>query len=137
MIISEKDYVSEFQEEIFQVKLLDNSLEKIKNKILKNLSDHQIINSLDLNEFKATNPKLFDEINELERIHIKGLKEGEKKLFFKQILNNLRLPFLVDERKTIQKEIIESSGSEISENLLKRYNKITDEIKNLRNKDLE
>ncbi len=137
MIISEKDYVSEFQEEIFQVKLLDNTLEKLKNKILKNLSDQQLINSLCVNDFKETNPKLFDEINALERIHIKGLKEGEKKLFFKQILNNLRLPFLVDERKIIQKEIIESSDNVISENLLKRYNKLSNEIKNIRNKDLE
>ena len=137
MIISEKDYVSEFQEEIFQVKLQDNTLEELKNKILKNLSDQQLINSWFVNDFKDTNPKLFDEINELERIHIKGLKEGEKKLFFKQILNNLRLPILVDERKIIQKEIIESSDSIISESLLKRYNKLSNEIKNIRNKDLE
>ena len=137
IIISEKDYVSEFQEEIFQVKLLDNSLEKIKNKILKNSSDQEIINSWNINDLKDENPKLFDEINELERIHTKGLKEEEKKLFFKQILNNLRLPFLVDERKIIQKKIIDSSDNVISENLLKRYNKITDEIKNIRNKDLE
>ena len=137
MIISEKDYVSEFQEEIFQVKLLNNTLEELKNKILKNLSDQQLINSWFVNDFKDTNPKLFDEINELERIHIKGLKEGEKKLFFKQILNNLRLPILVDERKIIQKEIIESSDSVISESLLKRYNKLSNEIKNIRNKDLE
>ena len=136
MIISDIDYVSEFQEEIFQIKLQDNTLEQIKNRVLKNFSDQQIVNSWDINDLKDTNPKLFDEINELERIHIKGLKEEEKKLFFKQVLNNLRLPLLVDERNLIQKEIIESSDSVISENLLKRYNKISDEIKNIRNKDL-
>ena len=85
MIISEKDYVSEFQEEIFQVKLLDNTLEELKNKILKNLSDKQLIYSWFVNDFKDTNPKLFNEINELERIHIKGLKEGEK-LFLNKFL---------------------------------------------------
>ncbi len=137
MIISDKEYVAEFQEEIFQVKLFENTLENIKNQILENFSDQQSSKTLNISDIKVLYPKLFSEINELEKIHIKGLKEEEKKIFFKQILNNLRLPYLVDERKIIQKEIIESSESVISENLLKRYNKISDEIRNIRNKDLE
>ena len=73
----------------------------------------------------------------MKETHLRGLNTKEKDLFFKQILNNLRLPFLIDERYEIKKEILECGKSTISENLLKRYNKISTEIKNIQNKNLE
>ena len=61
----------------------------------------------------------------------------KKKIFFKQILNNLRLPVLINERELIQKEIIEEKNSLISENLLKKYTRISEEIRVIQNKDIE
>ena len=80
---------------------------------------------------------LLNEIKELKKTHAASLNEEEKKVFFRQILNNLRLPNLLKERKFIEKQIIESSEKLISENLLNKYNKISSEIKNIQNKRLE
>ena len=63
-----------------------------------------------------------------------NLNKEEKKVFFRQILNNLRLPNLLEERKLIEKQIVESTEKLISENLLKKYNEISSEIKNIQNK---
>ncbi len=112
-------------------------LEKVKKQVLDNLSSQNEKDIKRIDHYKNLYPKLFNEIKELERTHILSLNEEGKKIFFKQILNNLRLPYLIDERKSIQQEIIESKKNLISENLLKKYNKISDEIKNIRNKDLE
>ena len=80
---------------------------------------------------------MLSEIKELKKTHASSLNEEEKKVFFKQILNNLRLPNLLDERTLIEKQMVESSEKVISENLLKKFNKISHEIKNIQNKSLE
>ena len=61
----------------------------------------------------------------------------KKKLFFRQILNNLRLPILIYERKLVKKEILTNKDNQISEDLLKKHNKLSEEIKLIRNKDLD
>ena len=40
-------------------------------------------------------------------------------------------------RNIIEKQIVESTEKLISENLLKKYNEISSEIKNIQNKSLE
>ena len=47
------------------------------------------------------------------------------------------MPVLLDERKSIQKEIIDEKNTEISNNLLKKYSRISEEIKIIQNKDIE
>ena len=89
------------------------------------------------NKYKSLTSNLLSEIKELKKTHAASLNEEEKKVFFRQILNNLRLPNLLEERKFIEKQIIESSEKIISENLLNKYNKISSEIKNIQNKRLE
>ena len=89
------------------------------------------------NKFNSLTQNLLSEIKELKKTHAASLNEEEKKVFFRQILNNLRLPNLIEERKLIEKQIIESSAKLISENLLNKYNKISSEIKNIQNKRLE
>ena len=76
-------------------------------------------------------------MQELQKTHLDNLTIREKNKLFRQILNNLRLPVLLDERKSIQKEIIDEKNSEISNNLLKKYSKISEEIKIIQNKDIE
>ena len=89
------------------------------------------------NNYKELAPNLLSEVKELKNTHTSSLNEEEKKVFFRQILNNLRLPNLLEERKLIEKQMVESSAKVISANLLKKYNKISYEIKNIQNKSLE
>ena len=137
MIILNEKFLTEFEEEVFQVSLTNQVLEKIKKKVLEDFSNQVKINKKNIEYYKNIYPKLFEEITELKKTHIMGLSDEEKRIFFKQILNNLRLPYLMNERVSIQKEIIKSNESFISDNLLKKYNKISEEIKNIRNKNLE
>ena len=90
-----------------------------------------------VDSYKEKNPAFYHEMQELQKTHLDNLTIGEKNKLFRQILNNLRLPVLLDERKSIQKEIIDEKNSEISNNLLKKYSKISEEIKIIQNKDIE
>ncbi len=137
MIIFYKKYLEDYYEEIFQIKLSNELLDKLKTEVLK---DHALESKKFLEEENNSNklaPNLLSEIKELKKTHASNLNEHEKKVFFRQILNNLRLPNLLQERKLIKKQIVESSEKIISENLLKKYNKISAEIKNIQNKSLE
>ena len=44
------------------------------------------------NKYKSLTPNLLSEIKELKKTHATSLNDEEKKVFFRQILNNLRLP---------------------------------------------
>ena len=137
MIIFYKNYLTDYHEEIFQIKLSNEILEVIKTEILKNYDSESKYIDEEENKYKNLTPILLSEIKELKKTHAASLNEEEKKVFFRQILNNLRLPNLLEERKIIEKQIIESSEKLISENLLNKYNKISSEIKNIQNKRLE
>ena len=109
----------------------------VKTEVLKNYDAESKYIHEEENKYKSLTPNLLSEIKELKKTHAASLNEEEKKVFFRQILNNLRLPNLLEERKLIEKQIIESSEKLISENLLNKYNKISSEIKNIQNKRLE
>ena len=137
MIIFYKNYLADYHEEIFQIKLSNELLDNVKTEVLKDytLESKKIFE--EENNYKKLAPNLLSEIKELKKTHASNLNEHEIKVFFRQILNNLRLPNLLRERKLIKKQIVESSEQLISENLLKKYNKISSEIKNIQNKSLE
>ena len=137
MIIFYKNYLTDYQEEIFQIKLSNGILEAVKTEVLKNYDAESKYIYEEENKYKSLTANLLIEIKELKKTHVASLNEEEKKVFFRQILNNLRLPNLLEERKFIEKQIIESSEKLISENLLNKYNKISSEIKNIQNKRLE
>ena len=137
MIIFYKNYLTDYHEEIFQIKLFNRALDVVKTEVLKNYEAESKYIHEEENKYKSLTPNLLSEIKELKKTHATNLNEEEKKVFFRQILNNLRLPNLIEERKFIEKQIIESSEKLISENLLNKYNKISSEIKNIQNKRLE
>ena len=134
MIIFYKNYLTDYYEEIFQVKLCDEILEELKIEVLKKYSEQSKYVQDEENTYKSLSPNLLSEIKELKKTHVMNLNKEEKKVFFRQILNNLRLPNLLEERKLIEKQIVESTEKLISENLLKKYNEISSEIKNIQNK---
>ena len=137
MILLNNQYLNEFHEEIFDVKLVDSNLSEEMQKILKAFNENPNSELLDIEKFKTSNLRFYQEILELKKTHLDSLVENEKKIFFKQILNNLRLPVLINERELIQNEIIEGKNSLISENLLKKYTRISEEIRKIQNKDIE
>lgn len=137
MILIDKKYFNENEEEIFKIKLSDKNLEKEKLKIISNLSDRNYINIESIEKYKELNPTFYSELDELRKTHLIGLDNNEKNLLFKQVINNLRLPILIDERKTIEKEILAADEKIISDNLLRKYHQISKEISNIKNKDLE
>ena len=137
MIIFYKNYLTDYHEEIFQIKLSNELLENFKTDVLKNFTTESEFILEEQNNYKKVAPILLSEIKELKQTHAVTLNDEEKKVFFRQILNNLRLPNLLEERKSIEKQMVESSAKIISENLLKKYNKISLEIKNIQNKSLE
>ncbi len=137
MIIFYKNQLTDYHEEIFQIKLLNEQLENVKTEVLKNFTAESKLVLEEENYNKKLDPNLFIEIKELKKTHATSLNEEEKKVFFRQILNNLRLPNLLEERRLIEKQMVESSEKVISANLLKKYNKISYEIKNIQNKSLE
>ena len=137
MIMFYREYLIDYHEEIYQVKLCDKTLEEVKIDVLKNnvLESNYIYEEENMRKSLPSN--LLSEIKELKKTHVVSLNKEEKKVFFRQILNNLKLPNLLEERELIGKQIVESSEKLISENLLKKYNKISLEIKNIQNKSLE
>ncbi len=137
MISSEEKFLNQFQEEIYEVKLSDSRLEEKKKKILDIFFNKKFQDTDLTNIIKELDSNFYSEINELKETHLRGLNTKEKDLFFKQILNNLRLPFLIEERFEIKKKILECGKNLISDNLLKRYTKISTEIRNIQNKNLE
>tara|TARA_B100001248_G_C27381280_1_gene457087 strand:+ start:427 stop:2187 length:1761 start_codon:yes stop_codon:yes gene_type:complete len=137
MIIFYKNYLTDYHEEIFQIKLSNELLENVKAEVLKSYTTESKFFFEEEKNYKKLAPNLLSEIKELKKTHASSLNEEEKKVFFKQILNNLRLPNLLDERTLIEKQMVESSEKVISENLLKKFNKISHEIKNIQNKSLE
>ena len=52
-----------------------------------------------LETYQEINPKFFQDLFYLKNTHLKNLKEEEKKVFFKHLLRNLRLPIVENERK--------------------------------------
>lgn len=137
MILLNNNYLSEFNEEIFEVKLSDESLKNEMKEILRDYTEKKNSFVLIVDSYKEKNPVFYHEMQELQKTHLDNLTIPEKNKLFRQILNNLRLPVLLDERKSIQKEIVDEKNSEISNNLLKKYSRISQEIKIIQNKDIE
>ncbi len=137
MILLNNNYLSEFNEEIFEVKLSDEILKKEMKEILRAYTEKKNSFVLIVDSYKGKNPAFYHEMQELQKTHLDNLTIREKNKLFRQILNNLRLPVLLDERKSIQKEIIDEKNTEISNNLLKKYSRISEEIKIIQNKDIE
>ena len=60
-----------------------------------------------------------------------------KLFFFQQILINLKLPELQTEVDKLKELILETSDDNKQSELISKYNKLVQEIKNIKNKELE
>ena len=57
--------------------------------------------------------------------------------FFESILNNVKLPNLIQERDLIKKKIMENRNSQISDENIKKYESLNQEIKIILGKEME
>ena len=152
-----KEKIQEFTNEkliiifmIFENKLVQNNLEqvsvlKFKNENLNKIKDDlfrkvfvENIN-VDSSLLKSIVNQFFpiDEINSFQKTHLGGLDKKEKAVFFQQILINLKLPELQTEVDKLKELIIVTSDDKKQSELICKYNKIVQEIKNIKNKELE
>jgi len=137
ILIHDRKILLKFFEEISNVKLKDDALESRRVKIIQIFSESnfQFEESYSFEELFDKNFNI--EINELKITHLDNVNDGEKEVFFKNIINNIRLPELLKEREIIKKEILLNENSELPENLLLRYKNLNNEIQDIQNKKIE
>ena len=73
----------------------------------------------------------------MNKTHLASLNKNEKLIFLQQILNNLKLPELQNEVDRLKESILNTNDNDKQLDLINKYNKILQEIKNIKNKELE
>ncbi len=137
ILIYERKILLKYFEEISNIKLKDEALESRRVKIIQIFSERNF-QFEESNSFEELFDKNFNlEINELKITHLDNVNDGEKEIFFKNIINNIRLPVLLKEREIIKKEILLNENSELPESLLLRYKNLNNEIQDIQNKKIE
>tara|TARA_B100000579_G_scaffold435880_1_gene460285 strand:- start:1361 stop:3121 length:1761 start_codon:yes stop_codon:yes gene_type:complete len=137
-MIFESNIINEFIEEISKIRLTNHELEKIKKRIIELSSQNQYIFDLHkLRDLNENSEVFFKEIEELKKTHLKGLEFEEKNTILKQILNNLKLPELIKERKDLKEKILTTKDKDKQNQLIRQYDEILIEIKSIKNKQLE
>ena len=137
-LLFEENLSEEFHEEISLVKLNHSTLEKFRMKIIESYSNDNKLEGLsNLDFFQSNESKLYKELSSLRSTHIINLTDKEKKIFFKQLIKNLRLPIVETERETLKKEILMCKDKLILDKLIKKHDEINNEIRSIRNKLLE
>jgi len=137
-MLFEEDYLEEFQEEISSLKLRDSNLEKFRQKILENFSRHDYKENIsNLENVRKKKKIFFEELSNIRKTHLKNLQQEEKNIFFKHMLKNLMLPSVLDERDILKNEIISCKDEIKLTQLIKKYDEINNEIKKIKNKELD
>ena len=104
MIIFYKNYLTDYHEEIFQIKLSNDLLENVKAEVLRSYTVESKSFLKEENNYHKLAPNLLSEIKELKKTHASSLNEEEKKVFLNKF-SIIRLPNLLEERKLIEKQI--------------------------------
>ena len=137
-LLFEENLSEEFHEEISLMKLNHPTLEKFRMKIIESYSNNNKLEGLsNLDFFQNNESKLYKELSSLRSTHIINLTDDEKKVFFKQLIRNLRLPIVENERETLKKEILMCKDKLVLNKLIKKHDEINNEIRSIRNKLLE
>ncbi len=136
ILITEKKLFMKYFEEISNLKLRDNNLEKKKNEIFQLLSENNFDTK---NEFWFENlfsENELNEINNLKSTHIEKIEEKDKEIFFHNVINNIRLPNLIKEREHVKEKLL-SNNDNSSKNLILRFQNLNNEINKIQNKKID
>ena len=70
----------------------------------------------------------------IKNTHFKHLDYENKKLFLRDIISNLRLPMLLNEREELKKEILLGKESKNSKEYIVKYENLSREINKIKSK---
>ena len=136
-LIFEREIINSFLEQIVRIEFVDNILEEKKKIIVaKIIANEQV--EIDLDIISYTRNKIEGLVESLENIrndHFKNLNEIEKKKLIEDVILNLRLPNLLEQREHIKEKIRKTDSSEKLEKYLNMHKKITKEINLIKKRD--
>ena len=136
ILITEKKIFMKYFEEISNLKLRDNNLEKKKNEIFQLFSENNFDTKNDLWFENLFSENELNEIKSLKSTHIEKIEEKDKEIFFHNIINNIRLPNLIKERELVREELL-SNNDNSPRNLILRFQNLNNEINKIQNKKIE
>ena len=136
-LINFSEYINEFIEEISNIKFENKDLD-IKRKVIlkafiKNKKDNTLNNSLNLNELFSH--EFIEETKRVKNNHFNFLELDKRRLFLRDLMNNIRLPYLLKECQEV-KELILSTNEKNQKDLIKNYQKIIKEINFIKKKEI-
>ena len=123
-------------EEISNLQLSDNNLERKKKQIIQLLSEDQSESENELQLENIFSDNSLNEINILKSSHIEKIEENDKETFFLNIINNIRLPNLIKERQIVKEKLL-IGDEDSSKNLLLKFQNLNNEINNIQNKKID
>jgi DNA primase len=136
-LIFEREIINSFLEQIVRIEFADNILEEKKKIIVaKIIANEQV--EIDLDIISYTRNKIEGLVESLENIrndHFKNLNEIEKKKLIEDVILNLRLPNLLEQREHIKEKIRKTDSSEKLEKYINMHKKITKEINLIKKRD--
>ena len=135
-LVFETEICLEFIEEIVVLKFNSENLEIFRQTLIESLTLSYGSNK-NSKDFLLKNEDLMHKIKELRKNHYQELTSEKKKLLFKDILTNLKLPILLEEREKIRDKIINVKRNSETEKYIKAYEKLTNEIKLIKNKEIQ
>ena len=136
-MIFEYKLIQNNSEEISSLKFKDLNLNKAKDYLFKKIFIENSQVDLEFLKNFQNQSSLGKNIELLYKTHLGGLDEKEKTIFFHQILTNLKLPDLQIEVNKLKKLILDTNDNEKQSELISKYNNLLEEIKTIKNKELE
>ncbi len=133
----EKDIFESLLEDISKIKFQNQKLEVMKNELVEIFGMDCKKKNVLMKGFEIKNEISISQLNYIRDTHLKKIDQNEKVEFLKQILNNLKLPELILEKDRLKEKIVTEKNSKEQEKLMKKHNEIINEIKSIRNKELE
>ena len=133
----EKDIFESLLEDISKIKFQNQKLEVMKNDLVEIYGLDFEKKSTLMKDFEKKNKISIIQLNYMRDTHLKKIDQNEKIEFLKQILNNLKLPGLILERDRLKEKIVTEKDSKEQEKLMKKHNELINEIKSIKNKELE
>ena len=130
-LIFEKELSIEFIEQIDGIIFTNRILNKNKSDFVS----FYFSKSKDVGEIKEKlNESELKKFSYIKNTHFKHLDYENKKLFLRDIISNLRLPMLMNEREELKKEILLSKESKKSKENIVKYENLSREINKIKSK---
>ena len=130
-LIFEKELSIEFIEQIDGIIFTNRILNKKKSDFVS----FYFSKSKDMGEIKEKlNESELKKFSYIKNTHFKHLDYKNKKLFLRDIISNLRLPMLLNEREELKKEILLNKESKNSKEYILKYENLSREINKIKSK---